>query len=78
MPPRVSQKLVENKEKREYIKDGKTKDLHEADEHHLENAYKVAQEILENFPDWKAITCTQDGEMLPVEQISKKILSHIL
>lgn len=78
VPPKVSQKLVEKKESRDYIKDGKTKDLHEADEHHLENAYKVAQEILENFPDWKSITCTKNDEMLPVEEITKKILSHIL
>ena len=78
VPPKVSQKLVDKKESREYIKDGKTKDLHEADEHHLSDAYKVAHEILENFPDWKAIRCTKDGEMLPVDTITQKILSHIL
>ncbi|MCH8518726.1 deoxynucleoside kinase [Candidatus Gracilibacteria bacterium] len=77
VPPEVSQSLVEKKEKREYIKDGKTKDLHEADEHHLKNAYKVAHEILETFPDWKAIKCTKDRVMLPEDTITQKILSHI-
>jgi len=78
VPPEVSQKLIEKKEARNYIKDGKTKDLHEADEHHLKNAYKVAHEILENFPDWKQIKSTKNGEMLPLEVITQKILSHII
>ena len=78
VPPKVSQSLVEKKEKRDYITDGKTKDLHEADEAHLEKAYKVAHEILKEFPDWKQIECTQDGIMLSKEEITQKILSHIL
>lgn len=78
VPPEVSQKLVEQKEQRDYIKDGKTKDLHEADEHHLKNAYKVAHEILEEFPDWKNIPCTKDGNILPKEIITKNILDNIL
>jgi dTMP kinase len=77
VPPEVSQKLVDKKEARNYIKDGKTKDLHEADEHHLSKAYKVAHEILKEFSDWKQVKCTQDGVMLPQEVITQKILSHI-
>lgn len=78
VPPKVSQKLVEQKEKRDYITGENNKDIHEADEQHLENAYKVAQEILEEFPDWKAIGCTKDGEILPKEEITKKILTNIV
>jgi len=77
VPPEVSQKLVDKKEARDYIKDGKTKDLHEADENHLSKAYKVAHEILEEFADWKQVKCTKDGVMLPEEFITQKILSHI-
>jgi len=60
VPPEVSQKLVENKEKREYIKDGKTKDLHESDEQHLINAYRAASEVIELFPDWEKIECCEN------------------
>ncbi len=78
VPPEVSQKLVEQKEKREYIKDGKTKDLHEADENHLKDAYKVAHEILETFPDWQKIDCCKNGDILPIDTITQKILTKIL
>ena len=77
VPPEVSQKLVEKKEARAYIKDGKTKDLHEADANHLTNAYKVAHHILEIFPDWTRIECTENWKILPQEVITQKILSHI-
>jgi dTMP kinase len=60
VPPDVSQRLVETKEKREYIKNGETKDLHEADENHLINAYSAAQEVLEYFPNWEKIECCRD------------------
>lgn len=77
VPPEISQKLVEKKQKREYIKGKTNKDIHESDEQHLKNAYKVAQEILKNFPDWKKIECTKNWEMLPKEEITQKILSEI-
>ncbi len=78
VPPEVSQKLVENKEKREYIKDGKTKDLHESDEQHLINAYRAASEVIELFPDWEKIECCENWEILPKEIITQKILTKIL
>ncbi len=77
VPPQVSQKLVEKKESREYITGGATKDLHEADENHLKNAYKVAGEILETFPDWERVECCENGDILPIEVITQKILTKI-
>lgn len=77
VPPEISQKLVEKKEARDYIKWDATKDLHEADENHLTNAYKVAWEILAEFPDWEKIDCCENGNILPIEVITQKILSSI-
>lgn len=76
--PTVSQKLVEKKEKRDYISGEKNKDLHEADPNHLQNAYDAAHDVLKIFPDWQKIDCCQDGDILPKEVITQKILSRIL
>lgn len=78
VPPNVSQRLVEKKEEREYITGWATKDIHEADESHLKNAYRVAHEILENFPKtWEKIDCCENGDILPIDIITQKILSSI-
>ena len=77
VPPEISQVLIEKKEVRAYIKEWKTKDFHESDVNHLKNAYKVAHEILEIFPDWTRIECTENWEMLPLEVITQKILYYI-
>lgn len=79
VPPEVSQKLVEKKEARDYITWWATKDLHEADENHLKDAYKVAGEILENFPKtWEKIDCCENGDILSIDVITQKILNSII
>lgn len=78
VPPEISQCLVEKKEARDYIKWDAIKDLHEADENHLTNAYKVAWEILEEFPDWEKIDCCENGNILPIDVITQKILKSII
>jgi len=79
VPPKVSQRLVEKKQEREYIKDGSNKDIHEADDSHMDDAYDAALQVVEHFSDsWEAIECCQDGEILPIEIITKKILTKIL
>lgn len=78
VPPEVSQKLIETKEKRDYITNGNTKDLHEADEHHLINAYNAASKVLEIFPEWEKIECCENGKILPIDIITQKILTKIL
>ncbi len=69
---------METKEKRDYIKDGKTKDLHEADENHLRDAYNAAHEVLDVFPEWEKIECCENGDILSKEIITKKILTKIV
>ncbi len=76
--PEVSQKLVLKKEERTYLKDGKKMDLHEADLNHLSKAHEKAMKIVEMYDDWVKIDCVEDGEMLPIEVVTRKILSEIL
>lgn len=78
VPPDISQKLIEKKEQREYITDGGNKDIHEADENHLRDAYSAAQEVLHHYPDWIRVECCENGEILPIEVITQKILSEII
>lgn len=75
--PEVSQKLVLQKEERKYLKDGKKMDLHEEDIHHLQNAWEKAMKVVEMYDDWVKIDCVENGEMLWVEIITKKILWEI-
>lgn len=75
--PEVSQKLVLKKEKREYLKDGKKMDLHEEDINHLQNAWEKAMKVVEMYDDWVKIDCVENGEILPIEEITQKILSEI-
>lgn len=75
--PDVSQRLVEKKEKRDYIAGNTNKDIHEADEEHLKDAYKAALQVVEHFPEWEKVECCKNGDILPIDEITQKILTFI-
>ena len=77
VPPEVSKILIEKKEQREYIKDGKNKDIHEEDENHLRNAYDRAIDAVKTFW-WEKVSCTKDWEMLPMDDITRMIIDKIV
>jgi dTMP kinase len=61
VPPEVSQRLVEKKEARDYIKNGSNKDIHEADDNHMDDAYNAALQVVKHFSDtWESIECCKD------------------
>jgi dTMP kinase len=62
VPPEIGQKLVDQKESREYTK-GKKRDIHEADLNHLKKASEAYFYVAEKY-GWTTINCTKDGEML--------------
>jgi len=79
VPPDVSEKLIEKKEERDYIQWETNKDLHEADENHLQDTYTAAKHIVEHFSEnWESIECCENWNILPVDVITKKILTKIL
>ena len=79
VPPEVSQRMVETKQERDYIKDGSNKDIHEADDNHMRDAYQAALQVVEHFSDsWQSIQCCEDGNILPIDIITQKILTKIL
>jgi len=75
--PEVSQKLVLKKQEREYLQEGKKMDIHEADLSHLQSARERAVRITGKYDTWIRIDCVEDGDMLPMESITKKILQAI-
>jgi len=74
-PPEIGQKLVDEKEEREYTK-GKKRDIHEADIQHLRDAADAYKYVANKF-DWLTIDCAPNGEMRSREDIQKEILGSI-
>lgn len=75
--PQVSQKLIEKKEKRDYIKWGENKDIHEKDENHLQNAYDTALRVASDY-NWEIINCVKNDDIITKEEITKMIIEKIL
>ncbi|MDD2515611.1 MAG: thymidylate kinase [Candidatus Gracilibacteria bacterium] len=77
LPVDTAIKLVEMKKKREYIKNGDNKDIHEDDKDHLINAYNSAQKVA-TMQNWTKIECVENGILLPKSEITQKILKEVL
>lgn len=72
----IAQKLVDQKAARNYT--DKKRDIHEADLDHLRRAVASYEELCELFPEtFMAIHGTKDGELVPIPEITKQILSII-
>jgi dTMP kinase len=65
-------KLIEKKQQRAYIKQG-NKDIHEADDNHLKNAYNSAVRVA-LLMGWTTVECEENGALLPPLAITQKIL----
>ncbi|MDD4151167.1 MAG: deoxynucleoside kinase [Candidatus Gracilibacteria bacterium] len=78
VPPDVSQKLLATKEKRDYIKNDKNLDIHEADKNHLLKSREAAIQVCDMYDDWTRLNCTKNGEMMSIEEIKNMILAEIL
>ena len=72
----VAQKLVDSKNERAYIKNGK-RDIHENDLKHLRNAEKVYIGIGKTFPNFKFIECTKNDNIMSREEISELVWDKV-
>jgi len=75
VPPEVGQKLVAQKNAREYTK-GKSHDIHEADLNHLTRASQAYEYVAKKF-GWLRIDCTKDGELMSREEIHGLVLEKV-
>lgn len=78
VPVATSKKLREAREAKEGFKSGSTKDIHEQDPKHLENAYESGMYVSLKY-GWNIIACTDKaGNMLSIDEIGDKIYNVLL
>lgn len=71
--PEIAQKLVDQKSLREYLSEGKTKDIHEENLDHLKNAREAYLELLKKEDNWLKVDCIENGELLSIEEIHERL-----
>jgi dTMP kinase len=73
VPAAIAQKMVDKKQKREYLKDGK-RDIYEDNLPHLQKAERVYLEIAELFPEnFTVVECVEHGALLSIDAVHEKI-----
>lgn len=76
VPAEIGQKLVQKKQTRNYIENGK-QDRHEADLEHLKNAEASYLWLAKNYPEnHRIIECVEDNRLLTPEAISEIVYSN--
>ncbi len=73
----MSQKLIEKKERREYLQEGQTKDLHEQDLNYQQKVVELYCEIAEQRDNWHIVECMKDGKMLTEQDIHAEIVALV-
>lgn len=77
VPVEVSQKLIEQKKKREYIK-GQTKDMHEANVAYQKEVLKLYLELAKKYPHWVVVECVDSkGVLYSIEKVHKIIIKAL-
>src|SRR3989339_319696 len=77
VPVEISQKLIEQKAKREYAK-GKKKDEYEADVEYQKEVLRLYLELAKKYKHWEVIRCVDSkGKLLPVTKVHQKIMKAL-
>ena len=76
MPPEIGQKLVEKKGLRSYIKEGRSKDIHEKDLIHLREASEAYKYVAEKY-NWVVIDCTSGKNIMTIEQVHDLVWKEV-
>ena len=75
VPVEISQKLIEQKAGREYMK-GKKKDINEADVAYQKEVLKLYLELAKKYQHWEVIKCVDaKGKLLTVEKVHTKVIA---
>ncbi len=74
VPVEISQKLIEQKAKREYTK-GKKKDINEANVAYQKEVLSLYLELSKKHKHWEVIKCVDSkGELMSIEQVHEKVV----
>ncbi len=77
VPVEISQKLIEQKNKREYTK-GQKKDINEANVNYQKEVLKLYLELAKKYKHWEVIKCVDArGRLLPIEKVHGKVISAL-
>jgi dTMP kinase len=77
VPVEISQKLIEQKAKRDYTK-GQKKDINEANVAYQKEVLTLYLELAKKNPHWVVIKCTDNkGNLLSVEKVHSMIISSL-
>ncbi len=77
VPVEISQKLLEKKAGRGYMK-GKGKDINEADVSYQKEVLRLYLSLAKKYPHWEVIKCTDArGKLLSIEKVQGKILAAL-
>ncbi len=77
VPVEFSSKLVEKKDKRDYIEGGKAKDIHESDIAHLKDSQEAYLAAAKKIPQWKKIGCLDGKRLMSIQEINELIIEEI-
>jgi dTMP kinase len=78
MPSQIAQQLVDRKGSREYLKNGKTRDIHENDIEFLKRSEQTYAEMCELLPrQFTKISSMENDQLLPIGEISKKVIKLV-
>ena len=77
VPVEISQKLIEQKTKREYTK-GQKKDINETNVAYQKEVLSLYLELAKKYPHWEVIKCTDNkGNLLSVEKVHSMIIAAL-
>ena len=75
VPVSISQKLMENREKKKYLK-GKDKDIHEKNVEYLKDVENMYLELVKRNKKWVKINCIdKKGNLRSKEDIHREVIS---
>ena len=78
---KMSNKITDDDKKQKriaYLGNDKKHDIHERDKKHLSDTLKSYEKVAKKYPkEFRMIECVEKGEMLPIDVISKKIISAV-
>jgi len=78
VPPKISQKLILQKEKRNYLKGNQKKDQFERDVKYQEEVAKCYKQMVKEKPEWKMVNCVdKKGNLKLIEEIHKEIVGLV-
>lgn len=75
VPAQTAYDLVAKKTERAYLEGGKTRDIHEADIHHLNAAEAAYLElpVIDTEEHWTTLECVENDALLPIEAIHERL-----